>query len=254
MGTLLLYLTLFTTHHTYPHLHSQRNNCGLCRWGWTWNGLFWNSRNCMKRLKKQCSIRNHLPSQPTLPVPPKSDIICSPAKVKFHRRARMEGSWCIWWDKIAFWGTLSTIPWSVFYKQQRYWQNKPHHHGYRHWWQSTIHQEALHPTTQTLWLGTTGNRELRVSRYYHQSVSPCGLVWSLWFPRSQPQEKHPEGECVLISMQSMHYSPKLSKQIARQRETSPCTPCQTLISSMHNSKEPKSSLHLISEVDTTTSS
>ena len=29
--------------------------------------------------------RNHLPSHPRLPVPPQSDLICSPAKVKFHR-------------------------------------------------------------------------------------------------------------------------------------------------------------------------
>ena len=28
--------------------------------------------------------RNHLPKHPLLPVPPKSDIICSPAEVKFH--------------------------------------------------------------------------------------------------------------------------------------------------------------------------
>ena len=26
--------------------------------------------------------RNHLPSHPTLPVPPKSDLICFPAEVK----------------------------------------------------------------------------------------------------------------------------------------------------------------------------
>ena len=29
---------------------------------------------------------NHLPNRPWLPVPPKSDMICSPAEVKFHRR------------------------------------------------------------------------------------------------------------------------------------------------------------------------
>ena len=28
---------------------------------------------------------NHLPKHPLLPVPPKSDIICSPAEVKFHQ-------------------------------------------------------------------------------------------------------------------------------------------------------------------------
>ena len=30
--------------------------------------------------------RNHLPNRPQLPMPPKSNMICSPAKVKYHRR------------------------------------------------------------------------------------------------------------------------------------------------------------------------
>ena len=34
--------------------------------------------------------RNHLPSRPQLPVPPKSDMICSPAEVKYHRRVELE--------------------------------------------------------------------------------------------------------------------------------------------------------------------
>ena len=34
--------------------------------------------------------RNHLPSHPTLPVPPKSDLICSPAEVKLHRRVELK--------------------------------------------------------------------------------------------------------------------------------------------------------------------
>ena len=34
--------------------------------------------------------RNHLLSHPTLPVPPKSDLICSPAEVKFHRRVELK--------------------------------------------------------------------------------------------------------------------------------------------------------------------
>ena len=36
--------------------------------------------------------RNHLPKHPLLPVPPKSDVICSPAEVKFHLASRIEGS------------------------------------------------------------------------------------------------------------------------------------------------------------------
>ena len=34
--------------------------------------------------------RNHLPSHPKLPVPPQSDLICSPAKVKLHRRVELK--------------------------------------------------------------------------------------------------------------------------------------------------------------------
>ena len=34
--------------------------------------------------------RNHLPSRPRLPMPPKSDVICSPAEVKFHRRVELK--------------------------------------------------------------------------------------------------------------------------------------------------------------------
>ena len=30
--------------------------------------------------------RNHLPNHPKLPMPPQSNLICSPAKVKLHRR------------------------------------------------------------------------------------------------------------------------------------------------------------------------
>ena len=35
--------------------------------------------------QKTMQYRNHLPKHPLLLVPPKSDIICSPAEVKFHR-------------------------------------------------------------------------------------------------------------------------------------------------------------------------
>ena len=34
--------------------------------------------------------RNHLPNRPLLPVPPKSDMICSPAEVKYHRRVELK--------------------------------------------------------------------------------------------------------------------------------------------------------------------
>ena len=34
--------------------------------------------------------RNHLPNRPWLPVPPESDMICSPAEVKYHRRVELK--------------------------------------------------------------------------------------------------------------------------------------------------------------------
>ena len=33
--------------------------------------------------------RNHLPNRPRLTVPPESDMICSPAEVKYHRRVEL---------------------------------------------------------------------------------------------------------------------------------------------------------------------
>ena len=34
--------------------------------------------------------RNHLPNRPCLPVPLKSDMICSPAEVKYHRGVELK--------------------------------------------------------------------------------------------------------------------------------------------------------------------
>ena len=34
--------------------------------------------------------RNHLPNHPKLPMPPQSDLICSPAEVKLHRRVELK--------------------------------------------------------------------------------------------------------------------------------------------------------------------
>ena len=40
----------------------------------------------IKEAKETMQYRNHLPSRPRLPMPPESDMICSPAEVKYHRR------------------------------------------------------------------------------------------------------------------------------------------------------------------------
>ena len=44
----------------------------------------------IEEAQETMQYRNHLPSRPQLPVPPKSDMICSPAKVKYHRRVKLK--------------------------------------------------------------------------------------------------------------------------------------------------------------------
>ena len=43
-----------------------------------------------EKAKETMQYRNHLPKCPLLPVLPKSDIICSPAEVKFHQRVELK--------------------------------------------------------------------------------------------------------------------------------------------------------------------
>ena len=44
----------------------------------------------IEEAQETMQYRNHLPSRPWLPVPPDSDIICSPAEVKYHRRVELK--------------------------------------------------------------------------------------------------------------------------------------------------------------------
>ena len=44
----------------------------------------------IKEAQETMQCRNHLPSRPQLPMPPKSDMICSPAEVKYHRRVELK--------------------------------------------------------------------------------------------------------------------------------------------------------------------
>ena len=44
----------------------------------------------IEEAQETMQYRNHLPSRPQLPVPPKSDIICSPAEVKYQRRVELK--------------------------------------------------------------------------------------------------------------------------------------------------------------------
>ena len=44
----------------------------------------------IKEAQETMQYRNHLLSRPWLPVPPMSDMICSPAEVKYHRRVELK--------------------------------------------------------------------------------------------------------------------------------------------------------------------
>ena len=44
----------------------------------------------IEEAQETMQYRNHLPSRPQLPVPPESDMICSPAEVKYHRRVELK--------------------------------------------------------------------------------------------------------------------------------------------------------------------
>ena len=44
----------------------------------------------IKEAQETMHHRNHLPNRPWLPVPPESDMICSPAEVKYHRRVELK--------------------------------------------------------------------------------------------------------------------------------------------------------------------
>ena len=44
----------------------------------------------IKEAQETMQYRNYLPNRPWLPVPPESDMICSPAEVKYHRRVELK--------------------------------------------------------------------------------------------------------------------------------------------------------------------
>ena len=44
----------------------------------------------IKEAQETMQCRNHLPNRPWLPVPPESDMICSSAEVKYHRRVGLK--------------------------------------------------------------------------------------------------------------------------------------------------------------------
>ena len=44
----------------------------------------------IKEAQETMQYKNDLPIRPRLPVPPESDMICSPAEVKYHRRMELK--------------------------------------------------------------------------------------------------------------------------------------------------------------------
>ena len=54
--------------------------------------------------------RNHLPNRPWLPMPPKSDMICSPAEVKYHRRVELKDHQASAYTKQQFEELYSQFP------------------------------------------------------------------------------------------------------------------------------------------------
>ena len=86
----------------------------------------------IKEAQETMQYRNHLPSRPQLPVPPESDMICSAAEVKYHRRVELKDHNASADTKKHFEDLCHQFPKVLFNKQQGHQSHQPHHHGYRH--------------------------------------------------------------------------------------------------------------------------
>ena len=76
--------------------------------------------------------RNHLPRRPKLHVPPKSDMICSPAEVKFHRRVELKDHNILEDAKKQFKELCQQFPEVFSTNSEDVGRTKPHYHGHRH--------------------------------------------------------------------------------------------------------------------------
>ena len=63
----------------------------------------------IKEAQETIQYRDHLPNRPWLPVPPESDMICSPAEVKYHRRVELKDHNVSADTKEAFQGTMQPV-------------------------------------------------------------------------------------------------------------------------------------------------
>ena len=152
--------------------------------------------------------RNQLPSRPQLPVPPKSDMICSPAEVKYHRRVELKDHNASADMKKQFEELCSQFP-EVFstYNEDIGCTNLNHHGP------STLVTVHHLPRSHTLCCSSimTGySKRLKVWKEQVSSpeVFPHGPVLSSWSQRSQHQVNCQGEECVSISMLSMLYNLK----------------------------------------------
>ena len=146
--------------------------------------------------QKAIQYRNHLPNHPTLPVPPKSDMICSPAEVKFHRRVELKDHNASTEKKKRFEELFQQFP-EVFSTNNKdiarsnlitidiNTGNSP-----------PSAKKAYTTGSQTLQLGITGNRELGASRYHHQKCLTMGQSYCHGSNEVCTWEKHQGGECA----------------------------------------------------------
>ena len=141
--------------------------------------------------------RNHLPSHPKLPMPPQFDLICSPAKVKLHRRVELKDHNTTKEMKKHFEELCQQFP-EVF-------STNNEDIGRTNLITMEIDTgdsppSAKKPYTLPLkyyeW-STTRDRKLRKSRHHHQKCLPLGQSSSQWFPRSQhPVEAPRRRMCI----------------------------------------------------------
>ena len=191
--------------------------------------------------------RNHFPSHPTLPVSPKSDLICSAVELKFHRRVELKDHDASEEKKQCFEELCQQYP-EVFSTNNEdigrtnlinmdtsdspLYAKKPYTLPLKHhdWTQQEI-------------------ESLEQADIITRSVSPWATL-IIVVPKKSAHGEVPRRRMCIDFHAINALQPKVIKANSKVRETSPCTHYQTLISSMHSLEEPKSSLHLISEVAT----
>ena len=84
----------------------------------------------IKEAQETMQYRNHLLSRPQLPMPPKSDMICSPAEVKYHRRVELNDHNASADTKRQFGELCNWFPEVFSTNNEDIGSHKPHHHGH----------------------------------------------------------------------------------------------------------------------------